>query len=117
MDLPLTPKILVPFIFTVGVICLSQFVIPLDKIKVFISFMILIPIHLMYQNYLMPILFVIVLLILSAVALVFDDPVTADQVATYSFWLLVVGLVLHCVKYFRFERLEDKRELIQDHNV
>ena len=96
-------KTLVPFIFTVGIIVLSQFVITFDEIKIFVSFMILIPIHLLYHSYRLPLVFAIILLLISSVALIEDNQPLADQLATYSFWLLLVGFVLLVVKYFRLE--------------
>jgi hypothetical protein len=92
-------------------------VIPSDKIKIFISFMILIPIHLIHHTYRMPILFVIALLFLSSAALIFDNPILAEQIATYSFWLLIVGSILLTVKYFRFESQMSKAESTQSQNM
>ena len=91
--------------------------IPFEKIKIFTSFMILIPIHLMYHSYRMPIVFVISLMILSCAALLFDNRILAEQIATYSFWLLIVGFILLTIKYFRSENHKSKAESPQPQNM
>jgi hypothetical protein len=117
MQFPFTSDIIVPFIFTVGIISLSQFVIPSDEIKIFVSFMILIPIHLVYRSFRMPIAFSIALLMISNAAMMYDNMLLANQIATYSFWLLSVGLILLTVKYFRFESNRNNIESAQVRNM
>jgi Ca2+/Na+ antiporter len=92
-------------------------VIPSDKIKIFISFMILIPIHLIHHSYRMPIVFILALLSLSSAALLFDKPILAEQIATYSFWLLIVGFILLAIRYFRFENHKSEVDIPQPQNI
>jgi hypothetical protein len=92
-------------------------VIPFDEIKIFISFMMLIPIHLTYHSYRMPIVFVIALLFLSSVALLVGSPVLAEQIAIYSFWLVIVGFILLIVKFFRFENHKQRANSPQHQNM
>jgi hypothetical protein len=58
----------------------------------------------------MSIVFVIALLFLSSIALIVGSPIFAEQIATYSFWLVIVGFILLTVKYFRFENHKLKDE-------
>lgn len=65
----------------------------------------------------MPIVFILALLFLSSVALLFDNPILAEQIATYSFWLLIVGFILLAIRYIRFENHKNEVDIPQPQNV
>jgi hypothetical protein len=97
---------IIPFLFLVIVLLSSYFVFPQDQLRIFLSFMTLIPVFLIFKIDIGPVEYSIVLLVFSAVELAFINESVANKFVLYAYWLLVVGVALYFIKYLmRTDRL------------
>ncbi len=93
----------IPYIAVFLSIFLSHFIYPHDSLKVFLTFILLIPIFAFLKlDSRIPIGYAILMLVLAAVTLAFrNDENLANQLAIYAYWLLVVGTTLMLIEYAR----------------
>lgn len=69
--------------------------------------MILIPVYLVFGVYDPPVIIAIALLIISGIAISKEDRVVANQLMTYVFWLLLVGVIVLTFRHFRSHTLQN----------
>ena len=106
------PKILeenLPSILVTVSILLSHFIFPQNELKIFISFIVLIPIFAYFKfDNRIPVGYAILLLVLAAIVLAFHkNENLANQLAVYAYWLLVVGIIgmiIECIKEKTYNR-------------
>ncbi|HEC89102.1 MAG TPA: hypothetical protein ENI44_00775 [Thermoplasmatales archaeon] len=76
-----------------------------DDLLIFLSYIILIPIFTILKfDGRIPIGYAILLLIIAAVILATGNEDLANQLAIYTYWLLVVGVICLTIEYIREER-------------
>lgn len=98
-------KILVPYFLVVFSILISHLIFHSNDLLIFISYIILIPIFAILKfDGRIPIGYAILLLIIAAVILATGDEDLANQLAIYTYWLLVVGVICLTIEYIREER-------------
>ena len=93
----------IPYIAVFLSIFLSHFIYPHDSLKVFLTFIVLIPIFAFLKlDSRVPVGYAILMLVFAAVTLAFrKDETLANQFAIYAYWLLVVGTTLMLIEYAR----------------
>lgn len=97
-----------PLLITIIVILSSHFIFPNDQLRIFLSFMILIPVFLSFKFEIGPIEYSIILLIFTSVELALNRHSVANQFALYSYWLLVTGVCTYFIKYLRYNHRNNK---------
>lgn len=95
-----------PYILVTASILISHFLFQEDDLKIFISFIVLIPIFAYFKfDNRIPVGYAILLLILAAIVLAFrNNENLANQLAVYAYWLLVVGVIGMLIEYIRENR-------------
>lgn len=101
---------ILPYILVVVSILASHFLFPHNSLLTFISFMVLIPVFILLRfDGRIPVAYAIALLIIAAFILAFQKSEDlANQIAIYSYWLLVVGVACLTIDYFREQRRAKK---------
>jgi len=76
-----------------------------DDLLIFLSYIILVPIFAILKfDGRIPIGYAILLLIVAAIILATGNEDLANQLAIYTYWLLVVGVICLTIEYIREER-------------
>jgi hypothetical protein len=96
----------IPYLLVLVAIMLSHFVFKGDDLKTFLSFIALIPIFAYFKwDGRIPVGYALLMLILAAIVLAFfKNEALANQLAIYTYWLLVAGVVTLTIEYIREER-------------
>jgi hypothetical protein len=89
------------FLFVAVVILLSYLVFSEDGLRVFLSFITLIPLFVLFKSNIQPIHYSLALLFLSALGLALGNEKSAHQFGIYSYWLLVVAAAVFSIDYFK----------------
>ncbi|MEM5829574.1 MAG: hypothetical protein QW040_02650 [Candidatus Aenigmatarchaeota archaeon] len=100
------PKLQLPYILVVFSIFLSHFIFKSQDMPTFLSFIALIPIFTFFKfDGRIPVAYALLILFLAAIVLAFyKNEVLANQLAIYTYWLLVVGVACLIIEYLREER-------------
>jgi hypothetical protein len=95
----LSKRNIITFLYILVVILSSYFVFPQDQIKIFVSFIIIVPVCLTLKSEVSPVLYSIALLILSGFELAGANYLVANRLSLYSYWLLVAGLIIYFIEF------------------
>jgi len=100
------------YVLVVIVILVSHFVFQTEDLAIFLSFLILIPIFVLFQfDGRILIGYALLMLLLSALALAFNkNESIANQFAIYAYWLLVVGIICLLIEYLREQRASEGKK-------
>ncbi len=79
----------------------SYFVFSEDMVRVFLSFITLIPLFVIMKSNIHPIQYSLALLFFSAVELTLGNEKSANQLGMYSYWLLVVAGAVFSMEYLK----------------
>ena|GEM_PF-1205662 len=103
-------KTLIPYMLVLISILVSHLLFSTDDMLIFLSYIILIPIFVILKfDGRIPIGYAILLLIIAAVILTFGNEDLANQVAIYTYWLLVVGVICLTIEYIREGRRDERK--------
>lgn len=89
------------FFFVVASILLSYLLFSGDSVRVFLSFITLIPIFVLFKSGIQPIHYSLALLFFSAVELTLGNEKNAHEFGIYSYWLLVVAGTVFALEYMK----------------
>ncbi len=95
-----------PHIAVLLSVLLPHFIYPHDDLKIFLTFIALIPLFACLKlDSRIPAGYAILMLTLAAIILAFrNNEVVANQLAIYAYWLLVVSVTLMLIEYVRESR-------------
>ncbi len=97
-----TLRIAMPHIVVASSILISHVVFHGEDFPTFISFIVLIPIFVIFKfDGRIPIVYALLVLTIAVIALTFYNETLANLLAIYAYWLLIVGIICLLVEFIK----------------